>query len=96
MARNIAIFTVLQAQQQAAKNAAAKNNEAAQGTSVDAGNTAGQVNKPSQTLVYGVGGETSAYSSGLLTLKKGKKEASKLGTNNYAMVDEHQGQVFLG
>lgn len=97
MARNIAIFTMLQAQQQSAQQAqkqAQQAQQAQQGTAQTSGNTAGQVDNKG---VYGVGGETTSFNAGLLTYKKGKKEASqKLGTNNFAAIDEHQGQVLLG
>lgn len=91
MARNIAIYNMLQAQQQARKQAQ-QQKEAAKGSDVSQGNVAGSVNQP----VYGVGGETTTFNAGLLSYKKGKKEAQKLGQSNYAMVDEHQGQVLLG
>lgn len=93
MARNIAIYTMLQAQQQA-QQAQKQAQQAKQGTPQASGNTAGQVDNKG---VYGVGGETTSFNAGLLTYKKGKKEASqKLGTNNFAAIDEHQGQVLLG
>lgn len=91
MARNIAIYTVLQQQKQAQKKAQ-QEKEGAKGVNVNQENIAGNVNQP----VYGVGGETTAFNAGLLSYKKGKKEAQKLGQSNYAMVDEHQGQIFLG
>ena len=94
MARNIAIFTVLQAQQQAQKKVQQQGQQQQQGTPQASGNTAGQVDNKG---VYGVGGETTSLNAGLLTYKKGKKEASqKLGTSNFAAIDEHQGQVLLG
>lgn len=91
MARNIAIYNMIQAQQQARKKAQ-KEKEGAKGVDVNQGNVAGNVDQP----VYGVGGETTAFNAGLLSFKKSKKEAQKLGQNNYAMVDEHQGQILLG
>lgn len=94
MARNIAIFTMLQAQQQSAQQQKTQQQQAQQGTPQSSGNTAGQVDNKG---VYGVGGETTSLNAGLLTYKKGKKEASqKLGTSNFAAIDEHQGQVLLG
>jgi len=92
MARNIAIYTVLQQQKQAQQQKAQQQKQTQQGTEQTSGNTAGNVNN-----TYGVGGETKAFNAGLLTFKKGKKEDSQnLGTSNFAAIDEHQGQILLG
>lgn len=90
--RALAIYTLTQAQQQAQQKAQQEKAAAAKGSDVNQGNVAGNVNQQA----YGVGGETTSFNAGLLSYKKGKKEAQKLGQDNYAMVDEHQGQVLLG
>lgn len=90
--RALAIYTVTQQAQQAQQKAQQEQKQAAAGSEVNQGNVAGNVNQQ----VYGVGGETTTFNAGLLSYKKGKQEAKKLGQSNYAMVDEHQGQVLLG
>lgn len=89
--KQLVIYTLTQRIQQ-------QRNQQAQQTAkgeIQEGTNAGQVKQDAP--VYSIGGETSNYNAGLLTLKKGKKElAKKLGTNNFAAIDEHQGQVFLG
>lgn len=89
--RQLVLYTLAQQAQQQ-KNQ--QTQQTAKGEIQESTNT-GQVKQDAP--VYGIGGETSNYNAGLLTLKKGKKElAKKLGTNNFAAIDEHQGQVFLG
>lgn len=62
-----------------------------QGTSQNIENQAGLIRDKSNV---GPGGETTSINAGLLTFKRGRKEALK--DYNFSMVDEHQGQVFLG
>ena len=89
--RALAIYTVTQAQQQAQQQ---QQQQQAQGQAQNATQT-GEVQQT--TPAYNIGGETTTYNAGLLSYKKGKKEASqKLGTQNFASIDEHQGQVLLG
>lgn len=89
--RALAIYTMTQQAQQAAQQ---QQQQTAKGEQQGASQT-GEVKQESQ--VYSIGGETTNYNAGLLSYKKGKKELTKkLGTDNFAAIDEHQGQVFLG
>lgn len=62
-----------------------------QGTPQQVENQAGLIRNK---YIVGSGGETTSFNAGLLTFKRGKKEALK--DYDFSMVDEHQGQVFLG
>lgn len=99
--RRFLVIQSLIAQQQAAQKQTQQQQTQQQGTAQSSGNTAGTVQQSGTNQNIGVvgspQGETTSFNAGLLTYKKGKKEASqKLGTNNFAAIDEHQGQVLLG
>lgn len=84
----------IRAQQQALKKKPSQNTAQQtklQGTAQQVENQAGLIR---DKYNVGPGGETTSFNAGLLTLKRGRKEALK--DYNFSMVDEHQGQIFLG